>query len=209
MEKLYKEDVSNLSVLINEKLLVFDLKWTMSDQIIYQIAWTTIYNGYVIDKYFHNLTVKENENFTYNNNDKLSNRKKDVRDLFLKAIEKCDTIISHNLLTDLSMLEKNDYVCIEELKKKGKSLLCSMYGTQNLVKTTDKNGKVKVPRLEELYKHLFGKSIPNDYNLHNAGYDTQILCKCVLKLLSNVKQENYLSLTFVLTTLVNSLKNFV
>ena len=177
-------DVYDLSSLKNERLLVFDIEWTLSTQRIYQLSWAIIHENQIKDKCFHSLTVDlKKQPFLHrlnnNDNDQLDRLEFDARDKFLKVIDECDTIISHNLLTDLSMLEKNDYIRKEQIFERGKSFFCTMYGTRNIVKATDKNGRIKNPSLKELYEYLFGNDIPNDSRLHNADYDTEILCECV------------------------------
>ena len=53
-----------------------------------------------------------------------------------------------------------------------------MINSQNIVKATTKNGKLKVPKLEEMYKHFF----TDTFAAHNADADVMACAKCYFKL---------------------------
>lgn len=176
-KKYEAKDMDNLSVLNKDKLLIFDIEWY--ERHIHEIAWCILHKGKLIDEqhyYIQHNSIMKN----------MSTNECDIQNKFNKAIDDCDVIISHNLPTDLSLLIENKYLRESPIEDRGKYLFCSMYGTKNQVKTLDKNGKIKNPRLDELYKFLFGKGIEESESnrLHTANYDCKILAECILKLMS-------------------------
>ena len=116
---------------------------------------------------------------------------------FAKEYMQCDIIVAHNIKFDREMirleLERNeslladpDYKKIFERdfeKERGKFNYCTMYSGRNLCKIEreDPQGEIyyKVPKLSELYEHLF-EMTPHD--LHNSLIDTFICLRCFVKM---------------------------
>jgi hypothetical protein len=189
-----KITLSDLSILKSGKYLVFDVEWTTGTQIVYEISWMTMKDDQVIEKCCPDLVITQKQEtfltkLTHDEEQQLVTNKLKVKDQLLRAIENCETLISHNLSADLSMLERNDYINIQNIINQGKNFFCTMFGTKTLVGANNKYGEIKNPSLKDLYKYLFGNEIPNESELHNAFYDTQILCECVNYLMVKILPE--------------------
>lgn len=83
-------------------------------------------------------------------------------------------IIGHNISYDISFFPEN----IQLIDN-----ICTMLKTKNIVKSENKYGKLKNPKLKECLKY-YNITYEND-NLHGALYDTQLTAKLFLKLLEN------------------------
>lgn len=93
--------------------------------------------------------------------------------------ESCDAWMSHNLEFDFGVVLnavlwdlKMQFPYIPQKK------FCSMLLTKDICKLPGKFRGYKPPKLKELYYHAFGK-VPEERNLHNSMYDTEILTEIV------------------------------
>lgn len=114
--------------------------------------------------------------------DKYGNKIQDVLVDFMKDVKHSDKVIAHNLEFDKSVLSA-------ELFRMGLSddarqlmnfkNLCTMKSTTNLVRIKNSYGSFKWPKLEELYKFLFGHVFEN---AHHAMCDVDALVECYYRL---------------------------
>ena len=65
-----------------------------------------------------------------------------------------------------------------------KKILCTCSSSIDHLKLTNSSGKIKKPKLCELYKFLFSKEMNDDIS-HDATYDTKITAKCLKKLIKD------------------------
>ncbi len=131
-------------------------------------------------------------------------RGKDIRELmdtFMDDFKTADVIVAHNLrfdknllLAELKRLTMREDIVQDEKKKyelfmmefyNNKKEFCTMkFGTDEC-KTigVNKNKKeyYKMPRLMNLYKHLFG-NLPDEDKLHDAKADVVVCLRCFYKL---------------------------
>jgi DNA polymerase III epsilon subunit-like protein len=100
-----------------------------------------------------------------------------VLGLFLA--EQYDVLVAHNMEFDYNVLDNairwDLDMSFNEVKK---PKICTMELSRDLCKMKTLFGKPKAPKLKELYEHAFG-SPPDESQLHNSMYDTQILAKIV------------------------------
>ncbi len=100
---------------------------------------------------------------------------------FLKALEKADFLIGHNIDYDIKVLsaEYSRLRIISPILIKPR--ICTMKASVNYVKIPGANlsSEYKYPRLSELYRFLFGTQMPN---AHNAKYDVRATAKCFFEL---------------------------
>lgn len=109
----------------------------------------------------------------------------DALNEFRKDLERCDTVVAHNLEFDRDII--NVEICRHQDKKwlnfRNKVLFCTMRYGEPMCKLTylSRNGKrkSKFPRLNELYEHLFGET-PKE--LHNSYVDVLACLKCYLEM---------------------------
>jgi len=104
---------------------------------------------------------------------------------FMKDVKNSDKVIAHNLEFDKSVVSA-------ELFRMGMSddarqlmsfkNLCTMKSTTNLVRIKNSYGSFKWPKLEELYKFLFGHVFEN---AHHAMCDVDALVECYYRLRRN------------------------
>jgi len=103
----------------------------------------------------------------------------DIKEEFSKCLKESSFIIAHNadfdvpvIKNELYRLDMNDI--IEEIEKK--NVLCTMQRTKDMVKAKNKIGRLKFPRLDELYKFVMNEDMTN---AHNSNYDVINLHKAV------------------------------
>jgi len=89
----------------------------------------------------------------------------------IQDIERCGMIISHGLEQDMSIVKcemyrhQLDETVFDKIDK-----FCTMKVSKNIVKAVDRNGKIKMPRVDEIYHYYM--QIPMDLsNNHNALFD--------------------------------------
>lgn len=93
--------------------------------------------------------------------------------------DKCKYIIGHNIDFDLRHISR--YFLKYRLPCRLPTRLDTMRVSRNLVGAKDKRGRVKNPRLGELYQYFFGTA-PSEDSCHRADYDTEITHKCSVML---------------------------
>ena len=105
---------------------------------------------------------------------------------FRKDLQRCETVVAHNLEFDRDMINIEIYRNEKDkwLNLKNKILFCTMRYGEPLCKLTyvskyNKKKKSKFPKLSELYEHLFDE-IPE--NLHNSYVDVLTCLKCFLEM---------------------------
>lgn len=91
-----------------------------------------------------------------------------------------DYIVCHNVGFDIRFIKK--YLEKYDLMIEFPKLFDTMTSTRHLVKSLDKNGRIKNPKLEELYFYLFN-TMPDQDLCHRGDYDVKITCSCLNKLL--------------------------
>lgn len=114
--------------------------------------------------------------------DKYGTKIQDVLLDFMKDVKNSDKIIAHNLEFDKSVLSaelfrvglSDDARRLMKFKN-----LCTMKSTTNLVRIKNSYGSFKWPKLEELYKFLFGHVFEN---AHHAMCDVDALVECYYRL---------------------------
>ncbi|AYV79627.1 MAG: UvrD/REP helicase family protein [Faunusvirus sp.] len=108
----------------------------------------------------------------------------DVLNKFYDDLKTVKYVIAHNIKFDVDVVtnELTRYKLLDVLQHfNTKTTICTMHHTKNIVKAVDKNGKIKWPRLEELYFHLFKTEMTNQ---HNAKYDVLNLAATVNELIN-------------------------
>lgn len=110
----------------------------------------------------------------------------DFIDELTKAMEKADWIVGHNVFFDIAILLNHFHrtghkKALDVLGKMvyDKKILCFGEATKDLTKLTLSSGKYKMPRLKEVYQHVYGKEPDNE---HRADGDVNNLVDCMLKI---------------------------
>jgi DNA polymerase III epsilon subunit-like protein len=105
-------------------------------------------------------------------------------------LAKCSQIIGHNIDYDIKciILHFNKYKIKYKIPK---IKYCTMKTSKNIVKCTNKLGKIKYPKLSELCEYF---KIKIDNNMcHDSLYDIKLTYECYVKLfhmeLENIKYE--------------------
>lgn len=102
-----------------------------------------------------------------------------VMQMFVNALNKTKVVVGHNVSFDSRVVMAE---CIEN------KLYCPIFQRdkfdtmkeyKNYVKATNKNGKIKFPKLDELYYKVFKKHFDNQ---HNASADVNATAECFFKL---------------------------
>lgn len=107
---------------------------------------------------------------------------------FLEAVDQCEYLVAHNIKFDLPVVEcdliRNGFGRRLEAKKR----ICTMTSGKRIANVYTRDGKIKSPKLSELYGRLYHNDpnydLSKDYRLHSAGDDTRITTKCFLILKS-------------------------
>jgi DNA polymerase-3 subunit alpha len=137
-------------------------------------------NGFVIQNaHIHNIThdiaIKTGINF------------KTAMCKFLPEFKRASLLVAHNAQFDIKVLMSELYrqgLTDMETEIKDTPSFCTSHGTTNMVKLKYNNKKFKQPKLIELYKWLFKKHPDDMDGQHNALWDTRVLSKCFIELLS-------------------------
>ena len=96
-------------------------------------------------------------------------------------VSQCETLVAHNFSIDIKTLNK-------ELTRHNMDTVfnvnsyCTMAQTINYCGLKDVRGRVKNPRLSELYEKLFNEPIDTS-KAHNSSYDVELCAKCYFKYL--------------------------
>jgi DNA polymerase III epsilon subunit-like protein len=110
---------------------------------------------------------------------------KDIRSLYsgiLSALSQCRYIIAHNAKFDVNVLlsemhRDGQHETIQQVL--GKRIICTMRLTRQLVSAQDASGRLKSPKLSELYSKLFDCPMEG---AHDAQQDVLNLCHIVARL---------------------------
>ena len=107
-------------------------------------------------------------------------------ELFMEFANKCSTIIAHNKSFDLRLLaimarRLNDVAVADVEKLKEKAQICTMMTTTKLCQLPFPSGRkgFKWPKLEELYRFLFGEDFDG---AHDALNDVHATKRCYYEL---------------------------
>lgn len=143
-------------------------------------------NGFkIFNSYIHGIT----DSIAKTGNDFIKEAK-----IFMIALKKVSHIIAHNAPFDMNVIKSELYRhnlldIIEELDKK--EIICTMRTTKNIVdlKIKNKRGKtyVKMPKLDELFRHIVGEELQN---AHNSKYDV-INLHAIVKILYDTNRLCY------------------
>lgn len=102
----------------------------------------------------------------------------------LQAIQRCDAIVAHNASFDIKMILTSAHrAYLYEIYREalaGKQIFCTQKNCRTFCLAQDKNGRIKNPRLSEVYKKVFGEDFEN---AHNAVYDV-VACMRVFQALT-------------------------
>lgn len=96
-----------------------------------------------------------------------------VMNEFIIDLYSCDIIVGHNIDSDCNVINKN-YLPQYDLFK-DKKIYCTMKNGKHICNLKNINGKIKNPKLEELYFLLFNKK---PINCHDAMKDVEYTAEC-------------------------------
>ena len=105
----------------------------------------------------------------------------EVLDIFTASLDKCEFVIGHNVNFDLNVTG------CEYFRVHGRNPLSEKQPLDSCTETTAKlcelpggrGGKFKLPKLEELYRHLFHEGFAE---VHNAAFDVEATARVFLEL---------------------------
>ncbi|CAM9096422.1 unnamed protein product [Ectocarpus sp. 12 AP-2014] len=110
--------------------------------------------------------------------DKCGNPIADVLAGFMRDVKISEKIVAHNLEFDKSVISAELFrlgLSDDARLLMSRRSLCTMKSTTNLVRIPNAYGSYKWPKLEELYKFLFGHVFEN---AHHAMCDVDALVEC-------------------------------
>ena len=162
---------------------------------IVSICWY-LYNNGILKKKFYNIIKPDNFNIDNSSyaclvnkiTDEIANQQgveiKYIFNELFEDLKNVDTIVAHNLnfdkhilLAELHRNNRNDIIDLFLSKK----TFCTMENGINVTKIVFKNGKYKVPKLIELYKHFYNEEFDD---AHNAEADVLACAKCYFKMIN-------------------------
>lgn len=168
------------------KIMVLDIE-TDGKYTIVEIA----YNIY--DYIDQRLVLDREIDIIINDNETLDYYKKIPLEMIQAGIEPKDAILQvyediklvdyitcHNVNFDMRFIKS--YMIKFGLEPNFPTLLDTMRESRLLVGAKNKNGSIKMPKLEELYVYLFNKS-PDLDACHRGNYDVKITAECLEVLL--------------------------
>lgn len=172
-------------VIVSDKLIV-DIE-TNANKNILQVAYK-MYTNDMILIYEKNIYINDGVNyvFFYPNITKeelirIGLKPEVAFNIICNDLNNTGTIIGHNVISfDLKYLNMNFNKY--NLNLKNDNVYDTMLVSKNIVNAKDKNGRIKYPKLKELYMFLCNKEV--DENEHTALYDVEITYKCYVKLIS-------------------------
>jgi DNA polymerase III alpha subunit (gram-positive type) len=198
-EDLTHSDTDSVKLLVENKskpfIIVFDIEHTgCSDSFILQLSWSL---------YQRDGTLIEMKDYYLNPEDEIyiNPRASAIHGItfesllmkenslcitqllskFMVDVSQCYTLVAHNMKTDIKTLNK-------ELTRHNMDIAlnlnsyCTMAQTINYCCLKDVRGRVKNPRLAELYEKLFNEPMDTS-KAHNGSYDVEICAKCYFKYL--------------------------
>jgi DNA polymerase-3 subunit alpha len=99
---------------------------------------------------------------------------------FQMAALRADLLVAHNMRFDKNVINAALKLMNSlPMESWNKPFMCTMNYSKNLVKVIGKTGKIKLPKLQELFR--FGFGIDPYHTLHNALGDTDCLKMCFFK----------------------------
>jgi len=102
-----------------------------------------------------------------------------VVDTILDEFGKADYAVAHNISFDKGMMECELKRLNRDLKFLPENTFDTMIETKELLNLPGRHGRIKSPRLDELYNFLFNS---NMINAHNAIHDVEATVKCLFEL---------------------------
>jgi len=166
---------------------------------IVQIAWVILNAQYkTIEK--KNYIIKRDD-FSIDNVDfhGISNEMSDIQGTefdivmldFLRALQKCQLIVAHNILFDYNVLASSLYryrLYYVFCKFSSKKRFCTSFESMSILKLVMPYpcNYYKFPSLHDLYFYYFGKKIEN---AHNALVDTIVCAQCFVALIQDERYQ--------------------
>jgi hypothetical protein len=191
-EIINSEIINNV---VNSDRILLDIETDGTDNII-QVAYKIYDNNMeILDK--KNIYINDGIHFSdyYNRISKstIINKgitPKEASKILYDDISNTNILVGHNVkLFDYEKIKK--YITKYYGKNITKELIfhdtCTNEIIKNKVGAKDKNNRIKMPKLEELYKFLFPNEIINNNSTHTADYDVDITEKCYKKIQSEYK----------------------
>lgn len=138
-----------------------------------------INNGkYIVDYY---------KKFNYSTINRVGLQPLDALKILECDLIECNYIVGHNICTDIRGIQKFaqknncDFDIVAKINS-DMQILDTMKISKDLLDLKDKNGRLKNPKLSELYAFLHNKTI-NDHKQHTADYDIETTMECLISLL--------------------------
>lgn len=99
---------------------------------------------------------------------------------FQEALKQCSYKIAHNIAFDKQIVQNELILAgIEYRLFQFKKEACTMLSSMNYVGARNKNGGIKWPKLDEMYKKCFNKELEN---AHDALADVRATAECFFEL---------------------------
>ena len=182
MKKILYESNNQQKSFNYRTFIVLDIETALSGEII-QVAYN-IYNKNLVLIKEYNVLINENINKVdfFNKYTLKTIKKYGISPIaFLKELandfDTCKYIICHNVAFDMSRIYK--YFEKYKIKLNHKPIpFCTMKNTKHICSVKNIKGKLKNPKLEELYFYCFGVK-PDNSKTHSANYDIEITFECL------------------------------
>jgi len=107
----------------------------------------------------------------------------DFTTILKNILDKTELIVGHNIKFDTHVLASELYRIGEHklaFTLLQKETYCTCQNGKNITKIKNKSNRYKLPKLEELYTHLYKEPM---INYHNAKYDVIHTAKCYFKMI--------------------------
>jgi DNA polymerase III alpha subunit (gram-positive type) len=104
---------------------------------------------------------------------------KSMLEILSNDMKNCNYIVGHNIIFDITKLMK--YYNKYKIKCVFPEQLDTMKSSRTYVKALTINGRLKYPKLGELYHYLFNEP-PDSDSCHRADYDVHITYQCFIEL---------------------------
>jgi len=171
------------------KTMILDIETTTNGNLIIQIAYIII-NFKFEEIIRRNMIIKNDKNEIDHYKQITKEEVKygmdpiNVHKILQNDLNKCKRIIGHNIrcfdIPKIMLFFKK----INLKTKFPEDVIDTMTKTRVLLNLKGKSGRLKSPKLEELYEFLFKKKV-NKEKQHNAFYDVLITLECYKKLIEN------------------------
>ena len=143
---------------------------------------------------FHDILIDPDNKFTIKNShfhgitQEMASKEgilfSDSVSLLKNILDKTDLIVGHNIKFDTHVLASELYRIGEHklaFTLLQKETYCTCQNGKSITKIKNKSNRYKLPKLEELYTHLYKEPM---LNYHNAKYDVIHTAKCYFKMIS-------------------------